>query len=179
MGVTAAEATFFISDTSVTCRVASGAGPALGVTITVGTDCGWDTDCGKGVFTSNLCGPAHQLCDGPLSIPKGGHADGLQHRAQSSHKLATFSYRAPSVRAALPALPRHFPWAVRANGTNNSGDTLVRQQRAQCGGGGGGGGGNGSAGIRTNGTLPAPNQWYTNGMCAVAPERQYSRYSLC
>ena len=113
VGVTAAEASFYVSDTSVTCRIASGAGPAWGVTITVGTDCGWDTGCGKGVFDSNICGPAHEPCAGPLSVPKGGHADGVLHQPQTGHKLEAFSYRAPAVSIALPAQPVHYPWTVR------------------------------------------------------------------
>jgi len=76
VGHTGAESTLHWSDSSLLCRVASGAGRALGVAVTVGTDCGWNTECGRGVFSSNLCGPAHTLCAGPLTIPIGGHADG-------------------------------------------------------------------------------------------------------
>ena len=40
VGLSAAEATLYVSDTSVVCTPAAGAGGALAVTVTIGTDCG-------------------------------------------------------------------------------------------------------------------------------------------
>jgi hypothetical protein len=87
VGVSGAEATHYLSDSSLVCRHAAGAGMSLALAVTVGTDCGWDTDCGQGVFTANMCGPTHRLCDGPLTVPRGGHADGHAHAPQVALKL--------------------------------------------------------------------------------------------
>ena len=145
-GATAAEASFHWSDSSLALRVASGAGLALGVAVTVGTDCGygnhnprlnlhpptggWDLGCGHGVFTSNLCGPRHELCPGPLTIPRGGHAEGLTHRSQYYSKGQAFSYLPPAVTGALPPAfyPLHAP-----NGSVGEGDA-ANSTRVRCAG---------------------------------------------